>query len=919
MRFVIRPTRLATGCVLVVLALLAQGSSPFARAQQVPSVAALRAELQKVQAAQAGRLPEGAWLSIAYTLDVAERIERDFKPQSEAWRQRAQRYLALAAQGKDPMLSERGKLVMRGYRSAASEVLQGYGIYVPASYDPARSYPMMIALHGGSANGNLFLGVVLGNNMNWKEYPIHLWDDFPARVAPDFIVVAPDGFGQVMWRFMGEQDVLDVLDDVKKHYHLDEDRVVLSGLSNGGVGAYNMGMRHASRFSVVQAIAGAPSWLQYAGGQIPQAQRLAMEPLSGMQLAENCVNTDFRYYHGHLDGGPMKPAFVEAFGALVRKLGLPAKERWFDAGHDLLYLVHRHGKVFDDLANIRRPHRPSEVRVVTGDYRAARQHWVQVTRIDRFPELARVKAVATQDRIVVDTTNTLAFSLDLREAPVADGAQVSVVVDGKPVCKGSRAQLTDVLKLARDDATQAFHVGAPSEDPKRLDKKPGSSGPITDAYYDAVAHVYGTADPAATAALKNAAERGAQGSTLWLWRLKQPVVADTDVTDALMRSHHLVLYGTPGSNRVLERIASQLPIRIEKSAVVLGARRFEGAGVGVKFIYPNPLAPGRYVIVQAAPTTKAVIAGLNTPDFLPDYVVYDARATASRARLVFERGRMPPAMGYFDRHWRLPDAPPGEGGDERPHDDKEAAALRRAPTAPNAPAVPPAPTDFASSPKTQAGQAARRIAKAVASFTNYRAKIARATWTDDDAARWSIRDNEPCLAELRALNIPFRVYDKPLTTPVAAPIELTGPVDGVAFQMIHPGRTMLMSCELAARLPAFAAVLKAHHIERVAVISAYRDHPHVSFHTLGLALDVWRFFTADDMLSVLTDFEHTPGAPTCDAPPGKTQHARELRAIACELSQTHKFSSVLTPNYNKGHHDHFHVDVRPDDGRFFVR
>ena len=123
----------------------------------------------------------------------------------------------------------------------------------------------MIVLHGGSSNGNLFLGVVLGNNMNWKEYDIHLWDRYEPRWSPPWIVAAPDGYGQVLWRWMGEQDVLDVIADISQHYNVDADRVVLSGLSNGGVGAYAIGTRHASRFSVVQAIAGSPSWIQYAG------------------------------------------------------------------------------------------------------------------------------------------------------------------------------------------------------------------------------------------------------------------------------------------------------------------------------------------------------------------------------------------------------------------------------------------------------------------------------------------------------------------------------------------------------------------------------------------------------------------------------------------------------------------------------
>jgi hypothetical protein len=44
-----------------------------------------------------------------------------------------------------------------------------------------------------------------------------------------------------------------------------------------------------------------------------------------------------------------------------------------------------------------------------------------------------------------------------------------------------------------------------------------------------------------------------------------------------------------------------------------------------------------------------------------------------------------------------------------------------------------------------------------------------------------------------------------------------------------------------------------------------------------------------------------------------------LRRIACDLYRSGKFQSVLTPNYNEGHRDHFHIDIRPDDPRAFLR
>lgn len=925
---------------LVLSALVALSVAPSRGLAQSDG---LRAEIERTRAARADALPPGSWTSIQYQLDVADRIQKDYPVRADTWRARARSWLELAKRGLDPLDSARGKIVMRGYDSPISKLRQGYAIYLPKNYDPKRAYPLMIALHGGSANGNLFLGVVLGNNMNWKEYDQHLWDDFEPKWAPDWIVVAPDGFGQVMWRFMGEQDVLDVIADVQKHHRVDDDRVVLAGLSNGGVGAYSLGMRHAWRFSAVLAIAGAPSWVHYAQLQDDSLQAEALERLSALSLAENAINTDFRFFHGHSDPGPMRPAYVAAFSREIARLGVPFREKWFDTGHDLLYLVTNRGKLWDELSAVVRKQRPSEVRVVTGDYRANRQHWLSVTGIARMPQLARVRARAERDAITIETERADALALQLDAAPLDATDALQISVDGLRVYDGSRRALGAIVGLRREGSAwriEAAGAGAkPAADPEiaGFDKRAGSAGPITDAYYDAIAHVYGTGDPALTAKLKRAAERGARGWPLWLWRVEQRVLADTEVDEALMRTHHLVLYATPDTNGLLARISARLPIRVERDGVVLAGRRF-GPDAGVRFIHPNPLAPERYVIVQAGTSADAVMAGHNLPDFLPDYVIYDPKVLRARPRLVFSLGQRPLAFGYFDGRWQFdpsharltPERSDGSGprADRRPTagqgDGPESAAHdvpRSKLGVPPSPPAPAPPTRFLADETTQAGRAARDIAQRVATFTNYRAKIPGATWSVDEQSVWSVRDEHSCLAALREAGVDAEPWSSRLPTPVPAPVRVRAEVAGVSFRFAHAGAGVVVSCELAARLADIAEVVKRHGVHTVYVMSAYRDHPYPSFHTLGLALDLSRFDTDAGPLHVKTDFVLDRNRETCDrsfAPP-RGDKAQKLLDIACDLAATRRFSSVLTPNYNVGHRDHFHLDIRPDDPRLFVR
>jgi enterochelin esterase-like enzyme len=890
------------------LLLLLGATAVPAHAQPAES---LRAGVADLRAATRPPVPAGTLTSIEYLLETSERIGGRFAAQSAAWRARAARYLEQAKKGRDPYLDARGSIVNRGYRSPLSTRLQGYAIYVPPDYDPDKPYPLYVALHGGSSNGNLFLGVVLGNNMPWEKYRDHLYDDYEPRWKPDWIVVAPTGFGQVMWRWMGEQDVLDVIDDVRRHYTVDPDRIVLGGLSNGGVGAYAIGMRHAWRFAAVQAMAGAPSWFQYAGGQPRPEERAAMEGWSGLQLAPNVANTDFRYYHGRTDGGPMKPHFVQELSRTLDALELPNQGTWYDTGHDILYLAHRHGRVYEHLAEVRRNPSPARVTVVTGDYRANRQHWVTVTRIEPYPSLARVDAVARQGVLEATTEGVRALRFDLRTAPL-EGETVRVVIDGKEAYHGPRSSLGHALHLVR--GADGWRPGFPPDASAARVKRPGLSGPLTDAYYGPTLHVYGTGNPEHTEALERAARKGSSGWPLWLWDFDQQVVADTQVDEERMKSANLVLYATPGSHAILERVAGQLPIAVTSEGVTVGARHHGGRDVGVRFIYPNPLAPGRYLIVQAGVTPEAVARGHNLPDFLPDYVVYDGSTTRSRPRLNFGPHR-PLELGYFDSQWELP-ADAGARGQGDPA--QPAAAVRTALPVTPPPPDPPRPRRFAAPADDPAGAVARHIARRIPHFPNLRAAIPGATWRVDARAAWSIRPSAQCLAELRALGVPVRPLP-PLPNPVPTPVELLGPVGGVWFRSLRDDQPLVLSCEMAARLPDLARVLARHGVRGVDVSSAVRDRPRISFHTMGLALDVPRLWTDGGWLSVERHFEATPEHRTCEGPPPRTPEGRTLLSVACELHQTGRFSSVLTPHYNVGHRDHFHLDARPDDPRLYLR
>lgn len=181
-----------------------------------------------------------------------------------------------------------------------------------------------------------------------------------------------------------------------------------------------------------------------------------------------------------------------------------------------------------------------------------------------------------------------------------------------------------------------------------------------------------------------------------------------------------------------------------------------------------------------------------------------------------------------------------------------------------------------------------------------------------------------CLAALKERKIAFtREGD---TRGVVIPVRLAGPLHGVEFKTNLPDKQRATTiweigdCRLILAMDDFSAILAQHDIVTVIHYSMYRapakdwpaDKPGTR-HPGGLALDAAKFIKKDgSKLVVDDDFHGAIGDKTCGdgaAPHPATPEAIELRAILCEAAAQHLFNVMLTPNYNKPHHNHFHLEV----------
>jgi len=109
-----------------------------------------------------------------------------------------------------------------------------YWLNVPASYDPARQYQVRIQLHGG----------VMRDQSGLRG------DGSVRLPGAEQIYISPAGWSDAPWWSDAQVDNLRaILDAVKRAYNVDENHVVLSGVSDGGTGAYYIAMRDTTPYA----------------------------------------------------------------------------------------------------------------------------------------------------------------------------------------------------------------------------------------------------------------------------------------------------------------------------------------------------------------------------------------------------------------------------------------------------------------------------------------------------------------------------------------------------------------------------------------------------------------------------------------------------------------------------------------------
>jgi predicted esterase len=564
--------------------------------------------------------------------------------------------VALLARGDAPWLQEAGHSVVHGYRSAVDGSVQPYAVTFPADYgkDPRRKWRLDIVLHGRD------------KGLTEVKFLHQHNGEHEAPKDQDWVQLDLYGRGNNAYRWAGERDVVEAGDafvamerQLGTQQLLDPDRVVLRGFSMGGAGTWHIGLHHPDQWCVIGPGAGFTSthgYIKDLPEPLPPYQEACLHIYDAVDYAENAADVPVVAYAGSDDPQLQAARTIEAklkgFDIPITVLVAPGLKHQFPpewqkkAEAEYARFVERG-----------RPHYPAHVRFVTYTLKYAACYWAEALALERHYERSLIDAEQTDTGYKVKTANVRGLHIQL--PPGASRQPLSVTVDGTQLETRPYLRPDGTLHLYLSKQGGAWSPALPerlnTERLRRPQKVRNLQGPIDDAFMSPFLCVRGTGKPWHEAAQRyaDAALKRFQAEWSRSFRGELPVKDDVDVTAEDIAGKSLVLFGDPGSNPLIEQALPGLPLRWTKDDLSLAGHAGSAAADVPALIYPSPLNPGRYVVLNSGHTFHARdFEGTNALLYprLGDYALLKPAPTdkdPGNAEVV--------AAGLFDESWQ-----PGE-------------------------------------------------------------------------------------------------------------------------------------------------------------------------------------------------------------------------------------------------------------------
>lgn len=540
--------------------------------------------------------------------------------------------------GLSPWTIQKGE-VMRGYISVIDGSVQPYGLSIPENYAP-KGVPFNLSLwfHGR------------GENLSEVNFMANGKGFFPLMPAmKNTVMLYPYGRYCNGFKFAGEVDVLEAMEAVKKQYSIDENAIFNRGFSMGGAAVWQFAVHYPDKWIVANPGAGfaettafllldkevfLPNWYE----------KKLLHLYDCTDYASNLSNLPVIAYNGDKD---LQKQAADVMESAMKAEGIPLKRV---TGPNIGHAYHPvSAKIVDSLLETEglkgKKTAPKEMHFTTYTLKYNKMYWLTVDALKEHWERTRVDVVIKDQTISLNTTNVLALSLAIPElSPLVDlNKPVTLNLDGLPVHLKQFAKQS-VLSFHREKTGWIEGVAKPA-----LVKKHNLQGPVDDAFMSAFIVVKPTG--------KSRNEKFDQWSKSEMerfiiqWRRQfrgDPIVKnDVDLTAADLSSN-LIVFGDEESNKVILKCKNKFPIKWNLTNIYAGNTVYAAKDHALIMIYPNPLNPKHYMVLNSGFTFReeSFLNNAKQIPVLPDWAIIDLNTPAGPVY----PGKVIKA-GFFGEHW----------------------------------------------------------------------------------------------------------------------------------------------------------------------------------------------------------------------------------------------------------------------------
>lgn len=320
--------------------------------------------------------------------------------------------------------------VVEASRQAADGTEFPYVVLVPDSYDAEHSYPVEVMLHGGVGRPKPEEGEVI-----WRGGYENIRRD-------DRIVVVPLAWNEAIWWQPSQaENVLEILRAVRKDYNVDDNRITLTGVSDGGTGAWFFAFKQPSEWAAFLPYIGHPGVLRN-----PQSG-------GGFRLYfENLVGKPFYIVNGENDR--LYPA--ASLASFIEILAQQNVEHTFriieGGGHNTSWLPEETPAIESFKAEHERDPFPDQIQWVTESSEQFNEYnWIRVDALEEEgrPSLLQVNREGNVFNVTARGVSQFTLRFNPDEVNLADPLLVNV--NGRVVHTGTvRQSKTVVLDSAKD-------------------------------------------------------------------------------------------------------------------------------------------------------------------------------------------------------------------------------------------------------------------------------------------------------------------------------------------------------------------------------------------------------------------------------------------------------------------------------------